>query len=131
MVEINETKTQADLLNDLEAHERRVWDALVSGDATADAALLAADFLGVYSDGFASRAEHAGQLVEGPSVLHYDVSDIRARALGPEHAVLSYQAEFQRVGRDDIEVMFVSSIWQRHAAGWINILSQDTPFISA
>jgi len=38
------------------ALESRVWDALVRGDADADADLLATDFLGVYATGFADRS---------------------------------------------------------------------------
>lgn len=118
------------LLAELLAVEHQVWDALVRGDQDADRALLAADFLGVYADGFADRAAHVGQLQRGPSVRRYTIDTPQARALGSEHAVLSYRAEFVRAGLDDDErspeVMYVSSIWQRCAGGWINVFSQDT-----
>ena len=41
--------------------------------------------------------------------------------------LLAYQAVYTRVGRQDSETMFVSSIWQRSGAGWVNVFSQDTP----
>lgn len=119
--------TSADLMRDLLAHETRVWDALVSGDATADAALLCDSFLGVYPDGFADKAAHAGQLAGGPSIQSYEIDDPRARPLGPDHAILSYRARFRRVNRAADETMYVSSIWERRGAGWVNLLSQDTP----
>ncbi len=40
---------------EIEACERAVWQALADGDAAADRAALAADFPGVYPDGFAGR----------------------------------------------------------------------------
>lgn len=109
------------------AHERRVWDALVSGDAAADGALLHDSFIGVYSDGFAARDAHTGQLSKGPTIASYTLHEITTRPLGAEHALICYRADFRRTGRTPTEVMYVSSIWQKHSDGWINIFSQDTP----
>ena len=114
------------LLRDLTSCERQVWDALVQGDAEADAALLCKSFLGVYGTGFAGKADHTGQLEHGPTVQTYELSQLTARALGPGYAVLSYHARFQRCGRLTAEDMYVSSIWQRTDNGWVNIFSQDT-----
>ena len=114
------------LLRDLTSCERQVWDALVQGDAAADAALLCKSFLEVYGTGFAGKADHTGQLEHGPTVQTYELSQLTARALGPGYAVLSYHARFQRCGRLTAEDMYVSSIWQRTDNGWVNIFSQDT-----
>jgi hypothetical protein len=114
------------LLRDLTSCERQVWDTLVQGDAAADAALLCKSFLGVYGTGFAGKADHTGQLEHGPTVQTYELSQLTARALGPEYALLSYHARFQRCGRLTAEDMYVSSIWQRTDNGWVNIFSQDT-----
>ncbi|WP_413219743.1 DUF4440 domain-containing protein [Tritonibacter mobilis] len=114
------------LLRDLTSCERQVWDALVQGDAAADAALLCKSFLGVYGTGFAGKADHTGQLEHGPTVQTYELSQLTARALGPGYAVLSYHARFQRCGHLTAEDMYVSSIWQRTDNGWVNIFSQDT-----
>ncbi len=40
--------------------ENSVWDALVTGDGQADAALLDDTFLGVYETGFSDKAGHVG-----------------------------------------------------------------------
>ncbi len=104
-----------------------MWNALVEGDQAADAAALDATFLGVYADGFAGKADHVGQLADGPTVRHFALSEITVRPLGQDHALIAYRAEFARVSSDTTEVMFVSSIWQRAGAGWVNIFSQDTP----
>ena len=107
--------------------ETRVWEALVSGDAEADAALLSPDFLGVYPSGFSDRDGHSGQLVDGPSVASYRIEDARVMRLSPDTALLAYLAHYTRPSAPDIdEAMYVSSIWRREGKGWVNVFSQDT-----
>lgn len=115
------------LLAELLAAETAVWQALVAGDAAADRALLAADFLGVYPDGFAGCEAHVAQLAAGPTVARFRLSDARALALGEGHALLAYRADYRRIGRSDDEAMYVSSVWRRGPEGWRNLFSQDTP----
>lgn len=117
----------ADLLAELTACETGVWDALVAGDMAADAAALDDGFLGVYPDGFSGKAAHAEQLAGGPTVVRYQLSDLRVMPLGPDHAVLCYLANYLRPGQSEPDAMYVSSIWKRLGAGWINVFSQDTP----
>lgn len=113
------------------ASERAVWEALVAGDAAADAALLAPDFLGVYPTGFGGRADHAAQLAAGPTVAAYALSDVRLVPMGPDHMLLAYRADYIRAGGAGAGslsgAMFVSSIWRREGVGWVNVVSQDTP----
>ena len=110
--------------------EDEVWAALASGDMAADRRLLADDFLGVYSDGFAGKAEHADQLRDGPTVAYYELSKARLKVLSKETVLLSYLAQWARqkgqvVG--DREAMYVTSIWQYIDGSWQNVFSQDTP----
>ncbi|MEM7523584.1 MAG: nuclear transport factor 2 family protein [Pseudomonadota bacterium] len=108
--------------------ERRVWDALVAGDAAADRALLSDGFLGVYPSGFAAKSEHSGQLDDGPSVASYDLSEVTVRAFSPDLALIAYCADFARSASPERrERMYVTSIWSREDGGWINVFSQDTP----
>ncbi len=108
------------------ALETKVWQALVTGDARADNALLTPDFLGVYPSGFAGRADHCGQLDAGPVMHSYQLDQAHLLVIGADHALLSYRATYRRVGGQS-EVMFISSLWQRSAMGWRNRFSQDTP----
>lgn len=117
----------AALLQDLLTHEHRVWAALLAGDAQADMALLSDDFLGVYPDGFAGRATHGAQLSAGPSVVWYEIVEPRVLPVGAGHALLAYRAHYHRPGDAAAAQMYVSSLWQRQGARWINIFSQDTP----
>ncbi len=106
--------------------ETQVWEALVNGDAGADAALLTPDFLGVYPSGFAGRTDHAGQLDAGPVMQDYHLDQARLLKIAPDSVLLSYRASYRRVGGDR-EVMFISSLWQRRGGRWLNSFSQDTP----
>lgn len=108
------------------ALETRVWQALVDGDPAADAALLAPDFLGVYSTGFATHADHTGQLAHGPTVAAFRLSDARLLPLGPGRALLAYRADYTRTGTTEPEAMYVSSIWEDRAGTWLNTFSQDS-----
>lgn len=110
--------------------EKTVWQALVTGDATADAGMLEDGFLGVYASGFSDKAGHVGQLDAGPTVAKYSISDAHLLALADGVVLLAYRADFKRVGRDTSEVMFVSSIWRQTGQGWRNIFSQDTADLS-
>lgn len=107
--------------------ETKVWEALQRGDASADRALLAPDFVGVYPSGFAGRTEHAEQLQQGPSVERFNLSEARLMVLSPELALLSYRARYLGLGSGDEREMYVSSLWRREGEGWINLFSQDTP----
>lgn len=109
------------------AREREVWDALVRGDAVADRALLAEEFVGLYPDGFGDAHAHAAQLADGPTVATYRIADERLVPLGPDHVVLCYLATYRRPGNDQGEQMYVSSIWARRDDRWLNVFSQDTP----
>lgn len=107
--------------------EHRVWDALVAGDAVADATLLHEGFIGVYPDGFAVRADHISQLANGPTIHSYALDRIKTERMGQDHALICYRASFQRSADAMTEVMYVSSIWRKTGDGWCNIFSQDTP----
>ncbi|SFE76077.1 protein of unknown function [Sulfitobacter brevis] len=109
------------------ALERAVWNALVEANTKADHALLASDFLGVHSDGFATKQDHTSQLADGPSVAWYEFESVQVRRLGTDHALISYRADFRRPDETGTETMYVSSIWEQTATGWLNIFSQDSP----
>ena len=105
--------------------ERQVWEALRRGDGAADAKLLAENFLGVYDSGFASKAEHAAQLSDGPVVKDFELETPRLLRLSPTLALLAYRARW-RDGKGNPRRAYVSSVWERRSEGWRNIFSQDT-----
>jgi hypothetical protein len=109
------------------AFEHAVWRALVDGDPAADERWLSDDFLGVYPTGYAGRADHVRQLVDGPTVADYELHDARVVAVADDAAVLVYRAAYRRPDRDDREEMYVSSLWCRRGDTWVNTFSQDTP----
>ncbi|MEL6791889.1 MAG: DUF4440 domain-containing protein [Pseudomonadota bacterium] len=108
--------------------ERSVWDALVMGDAAADMAALAPDFLGVYPSGFAERSCHVGQLEDGPSIARYQIEGARLDVIAADAFLIAYRAVFARAASPDAEeAMYVSSLWRLRDGRWINTFSQDTP----
>ena len=118
----------ADLIDVLIDLETEVWHALVAGDQVADHRLLAPDFVGVYPTGFADRADHVGQLTDGPTVRHFEITEPRMLLVADDAVMLSYRAAYQRVGEAAItESMYVSSLWCRGDGNWVNVFSQDTP----
>ncbi|MEM9580208.1 MAG: nuclear transport factor 2 family protein [Pseudomonadota bacterium] len=117
----------APALADILALERRVWAALVEGDAQADRALLSADFLGVYPTGFANRDDHVGQFADAPTMDAFELSAETLRVLTPDIVLLSYRAEYLRPGATEWEAMLISSLWECRHDVWVNTFSQDTP----
>ncbi len=111
--------------------ESAVWDALVSGDADADRALLSDDFVGVFPTGFANRADHADELADGPSIASYAITDARLIDVSADAALLCYRADYRLPGHSTAQVMFISSLWVRREGRWWNTFSQDTPAASA
>lgn len=109
------------------ALETGVWEALVSGNGGADAALLSEDFLGVYETGFSNRTEHAAMLDNGPIVSKFRIEDTRLRLVGDKAALLSYLARYTKpADTAKEERMYVSSLWEEIDGRWFNTFSQDT-----
>jgi len=109
--------------------EQAVWRALCEGDMQADSALLADDFLGVYSSGRADKSAHVAQLRDGPTMSTFSLTDAQALALAEGIVLLTYRAKFVRhdlSSRKESESMFVSSIWRKEGDTWRNVFSQDT-----
>ncbi|MEP2532935.1 nuclear transport factor 2 family protein [Shimia sp.] len=109
------------------ALERKVWEALVAGEPEADGAMLTEDFLGVYVSGFSDRAGHMAELSGGPTMAEFRLSQARLMRLGPGRVLLSYRAEYRKPARKSWEAMYISSLWERRGAAWLNVFSQDTP----
>lgn len=109
--------------------ETRVWSALAAGDMSADENLLADDFLGVYNSGMAGKAEHAGQLKDGPTVETYSLSDAKIQVLAEGVVLLAYLARWTRAKKNGVnqrEAMYITSIWRKTDGVWLNVFSQDT-----
>jgi len=94
--------------------EKKIWDALVSGDRAADSELLSDDFTGVYPSGFEGKEDHFAQLDSGPTIQRYRLSNVSMKVLSTEVTLLCYRADFSRAhaGETNLdEIMYVTSIW--------------------
>lgn len=121
-----EILTDGPLVAEILKLETKVWDALVSGDPAADGQLLAENFLGVYPSGFANKADHCGQLHNGPTVKDYQLSDIQLRVITESAVLFIYRVAYRRPGQCQ-DAMLISSLWEKTVDGWLNSYSQDTP----
>ena len=109
--------------------EQAVWQALMDGDAAADARLLSDDFVGVYATGIATKGDHLAQLHNGPSVARYAMFAPKMRVLAESVVALSYLVRWERAPIADdgaLESMYVTSIWRLERGAWVNVFSQDT-----
>ncbi|MFI9485395.1 DUF4440 domain-containing protein [Promicromonospora sp. NPDC052451] len=106
--------------------ESQVWDALARGDGDADRELLSEDFVGVYPSGFATRAEHVGELADGPTVTSYALSEARLIDVAPDSVLLCYRADYQPSTGPEKEAMYISSLWVERDGRWWNTFSQDS-----
>lgn len=55
--------------------EKKVWNCLLTGNFEEDEKLLSDDFIGVYSDGFATKEDHTKQLKNGPVISDCTITD--------------------------------------------------------
>ncbi len=115
------------LLEEILSLETQVWQALVAGDPVADGRILTTGFLGVYPSGFSTKAEHCGQLSDGPVMKSFALSQAKLRVISPIAVLLSYCADYQRTGSANKDLMYITSLWEHGASGWLNSFSQDTP----
>lgn len=113
-------------LDQLLAAETRVWRAMQSGDQAESRLSLADDFLGVSSTGYNGCEDHVGDLVDGPTVTGFEISEERTMAWGDDLALLVYRADYRVPGADDVRTMYVSSVWERRDGRLVNVFSQDT-----
>ncbi|MEM9472323.1 MAG: nuclear transport factor 2 family protein, partial [Pseudomonadota bacterium] len=117
----------AGMIEKFVALETGVWDALISGDGAADAALLSEDFLGVYETGFSNRTEHAAMLDKGPIVAAYRIEQATVRVISTKAVLLCYLALYTKPADPSKEErMYVSSLWEEIDGQWLNTFSQDT-----
>lgn len=126
-MDYSENKT-APALDEILALERKVWTALVEGNASADRALLSPDFLGVYPTGFANRDAHVGQFADAPTMASFELSEASLRVLTVDIVLLTYRADYTRPHSQLREAMLISSLWERRHDVWVNSFSQDTPW---
>ncbi|UWQ80625.1 nuclear transport factor 2 family protein [Leisingera sp. S132] len=119
--------TDGPRLDEILSLETSVWQAMALGDRHSDEKVLCDSFLGVYPSGFAGKADHCGQLQDGPVVAEYRLSSARLRCIGNAAALLSYRATFRSSGSADWKTMLISSLWEKEDGKWLNTFSQDTP----
>lgn len=114
-------------IDTFERLETAMWTSLVDGDGPAADRLLSSDYLGVYTTGFADRADYIAALANGPIVASFEISDSRIFVVSDTAVMYSYRADFKSRQDGPIEIMYISSLWCNREGRWVNVFSQDTP----
>lgn len=122
-----EKTKQSPLEREIVANEKQMLDLSALKDLEAYGRRLPDDALGVYSDGYASKADVLGA-ISGMSDLHYSMDNIRVVPVGDTAGLIVY-----RITQDWIEgdkklarQYYVSSLWQKRDGKWLNPLWQET-----
>jgi RNA polymerase sigma factor (sigma-70 family) len=111
------------------ALEKRAWEAAKNKDVATLRKTCASDFLAVYSDGTRLTLDEYCKALSLIDLKKYSLSDVRLLSLGPDAAVLIYQADTHSVvlGATLKERTQMSSIWVRRDGEWRNVFAQETP----
>jgi uncharacterized protein (TIGR02246 family) len=120
---------------DIEALERRFWDALVAQDAQAAIDLLTEPALMVGGHGAMrfDREQYRRMAEQGPMVVKsYDFSDVEVTFPTDDVAIVTYRVRQEMVRRGEErgaeQHMIDSSAWLRGATGeWKCAMHTETP----
>ncbi len=120
---------------DIEALERRFWDALVAQHAQSAIDLLAEPALMVGGHGALrfDREQYRRMAEQGPMVLkRYELTDVEVTFPAADVAIVTYRArqEVARRAEERVVVQHVidSSTWMRVASGdWKCVMHTETP----
>jgi RNA polymerase sigma factor (sigma-70 family) len=116
------------LRDTLLALEKRSWEATKKKDVKELRKLCAEDYEAVLSDGSRLTRDEFFDLFPLFEVKSYALSDVRARPLGPDAALITYKVKSKTViaGVALDEETQISSTWVRRDGEWRNVFYQET-----
>jgi RNA polymerase sigma factor (sigma-70 family) len=117
------------LLDTLLALEKRSWEASKRKDVARLREITAEDYVAILPEGSRLTRDEMFALLPLCDIKRYSLSDVRVLSLGPDAAVLLYQADSETVhwGKTWKEQTQFSSTWVRREGEWRNVLLQETP----
>jgi ketosteroid isomerase-like protein len=119
--------TKEFLEREISANEKQMLDLSARKDLEAYGRRLPDDALGVYSDGYASKAEVL-RAISGMSDLHYSMDDVRVIPVGNAAGLIVYRIaqDWKEGGKKLARQYYVSSLWQNRDGKWLNPFWQET-----
>lgn len=114
-------------MEELEALERRGWEALSGADGAAYYAnVMADDGLMVFPGILLDRAQSLRAIAGAPPWASFDLEDVRIVEAGPDGAIVTYRATAQREGEAPYRA-WMSSVYARRGGSWRLVLHQQSP----
>ncbi|HXM24175.1 MAG TPA: nuclear transport factor 2 family protein [Terriglobales bacterium] len=119
--------TKESLEREISANEKQMLDLSARKDLEAYGRRLPDDALGVYSDGYASKADVL-RAISGMSDLHYSMDDVRVIPVGNAAGLIVYRItqDWKEGGKKLARQYYVSSLWQNRDGKWLNPFWQET-----
>jgi uncharacterized protein (TIGR02246 family) len=112
---------------EVEALERRGWDALSGTDGAAFYRdVMAEDGLMVFPGAVLDKAESLRAIAGATPWSAYELDDVRVIQATPDSAILAYHAKAQRPGGRPYEAV-MTTVYARRDGRWQVILHQQTP----
>jgi Domain of unknown function (DUF4440) len=112
---------------DLEALERRGWEALCSPEGAAfydD--LMADEGLMVFPDLVLDKPATLRAIAEGPPWRSFLLADVRVLDAATDSGIVTYRAVASRGGQEPYRAL-MTSVYARRAGRWRLLLHQQTP----
>ena len=109
-------------------NERRIMDALCSGDAAAVAEFTRPDMILINEMGsFSGAALH--ETMRGVRLTAYSMDSVHTLDVGRDTVIVSYRLQQTgTAGRGLLpSVVYSSSVWRRFEEGWRVIFHQESP----
>src|ERR1700680_3443998 len=119
--------TRESLEREISANEKQMLDLSARKDLEAYGRRLPDDALGVYGEGYASKADVL-RAISGMSDLHYSMDDVRVIPVGNAAGLIVYRItqDWKEGGKKLARQYFVSSLWQNRDGKWLNPFWQET-----
>jgi len=116
----------------LEEREKAGWEAYKNKDAKAFTQLATSDYTAVIADGKPPRdLQGTLEAMNAVTIHHYACSDFKLTILGPNAAVLSYNASVKvTLGGDQAQdvKLAVTDVWVRRGGQWKAVRYHESEF---
>ena len=115
--------------NQLEARERKLWDAFKNKDKATLSGLLDENFR-QFEEGQSTFGDKKTEVnaVDEFELISYTLSDFSVKTLGPNSALVTYTAQYEgKSGAESSKAKSVfAEVWVRAAGEWKDLYMQET-----
>jgi hypothetical protein len=100
--------------------ETSIWQAFKDKKADAFGSMLAADYVGLYNDGPATRAKELDSL-KASKIDSFKIENFASHAISPNDILTNYVVDVKgSIGKEDASGRYyAASLWHRTGAKWL------------